>query len=42
MVYEARPDSGALAEIAGIAGASWPKGVSIEKSAVGTMVGLTW
>ena len=42
LVLEERPESGTLAEISGITGASWPKGVAIEQTAVGTMVGFSW
>lgn len=42
LAYEGRPNATALATISGVTGASWPKGVTIEETAVGTMVGLSW
>lgn len=43
-VYEGAPMAGTLplVTLTGTAGVSWPKGLSLETTAVGTMLGLTW
>lgn len=42
-VYEGKADAGALlATVMGTTGTSWPKGLSVEVSATGTLVSLTW
>lgn len=42
-LYEAKPELGVpLASISGVTGTSWPHGIAIDQTAMGTLVSFTW